>query len=61
MNKRLQGKQDLDSLEVLKLLSNDAFNISINAEPISFQQQAEIFKVQSQKIAQMLTAANLNV
>ena len=46
-NNRLQGKQDMESLEVLKHLSNDAFNISVNAEPISFQQQTEVFKVQS--------------
>lgn len=37
MNSRLQGKQDLDSLEAVKMMSNGAFNVSINNEPISFQ------------------------
>jgi len=35
-NIRLQGKQDLESLEILKNLSDDAFKISIDSEPVSY-------------------------
>ena len=35
----------MDSLEAIKAMSNDAFNISINTDPISFSQQQEVFKL----------------